>query len=140
MANPYRGESKVTLAGQEYTLRYNRSAIATLEKDVGMSIGFLMSEGNAQRYMGTHFLSVALYVGLKGHYRNISQRRVLDMMDHDPDEEQGWAKAVMLGILRAYGQKITDQEMEDLFASEDLEANPLPEQTSEQVQEGTPGS
>src|SRR6185369_347186 len=38
MANPHRGEVKITLAGQEYTLRPTFDALAQIENDLGMGM------------------------------------------------------------------------------------------------------
>ena len=126
MANTFRGEADIMLAGTDYTLRYNMSAIAELEKMQGASMAHMFSETNVEKSMSMDFIADALFVGLKRHYRNIAKQRILAYMDHSPQAEmEGWIRGISLGILRAMGHDISDQRFDEMASGGGDQPDPL---------------
>lgn len=94
--NPHRGEVPVTIAGEQYTLRYTFGTLARLDQALGVSFMKLLAEGN----LGHNVVLNALWFGLKEKmmFKNIT--KLADALENS--EFVGYVEAIM-EALRAAG-------------------------------------
>lgn len=118
MANPYRAEVEVTIAGKRRRMVYNANSIAAIEEEAGEGV-FALAEklGSGTGAPLARILRILLWAGLAEARHGVTLQQVGRAMRFD--EYQHYTEQCMRGILRSYGQDL------DEISEKAEEADPL---------------